>query len=134
MDVRGVTKGLSQFSIACGIVQALGSMAWAIWWVRNMWVHSNHVIDTRSVMEMMGRMLGNFQQCFRLEVPIVNTLVRMGKDEVGIGAIIRDSEDMVVAGFGRRVTGFFSPHIAECLALLESLSFDRVLVFEDQDS
>ena len=47
----------------------------------------------------------------------VDASVRIGKEEVGIRAIIRDSEGMVVAGFARRVTGFFSPHIAKCLAL-----------------
>ncbi|GMN71738.1 hypothetical protein TIFTF001_055958 [Ficus carica] len=105
MDVRNVTKGLSQFSIACGSVQALGSSA---------------TVDNQTKWKKPtgGSLKLN-----------VDTLVRMGNDEVGIGAIIRDSEGMVVAGFGRRVTGFFSPHIAECLALREGLSFDLVLGF-----
>ncbi|GMN54901.1 hypothetical protein TIFTF001_024040 [Ficus carica] len=72
----------------------LTSMAWAIWRTRDMWVHSNHVIDARSVMEMACTMLGDLQQCLRLEVPV---------EEVGIVAIIRDSEGMVVAGFARHI-------------------------------
>ncbi|GMN32600.1 hypothetical protein TIFTF001_044701 [Ficus carica] len=47
------------------------SMAWAIWRAWNMWVHSNHIIDAWDVMEMAGRMLGDFLQCFRLEVPVI---------------------------------------------------------------
>ncbi|GMN33857.1 hypothetical protein TIFTF001_041961 [Ficus carica] len=116
------------------------NMAWAIWWARNTWVHSNHVIDARSVMEMMGRLLGDFQQCLKHKVPIVSsatidnqirwkkptcgslklnvdTLACMGKEEVGIGAIIRDSKGMVVAGFTRRIK------IAETDAVL--LAFER---------
>ncbi|GMN64070.1 hypothetical protein TIFTF001_033144 [Ficus carica] len=49
--------------------------------------------------------------------------VHIGKEEASIGAIIRDSEGMVVAGFARCVTGFFLPHITVCLALREDLSF-----------
>ncbi|GMN54733.1 hypothetical protein TIFTF001_023860 [Ficus carica] len=67
---------------------------------------------------LFGGMFGDFQQCFKLEVPV---------EEVGIGALIRDSEGMVVAGFARRVTSLFSSHIVEYIALWEGLSFAQDL-------
>ena len=56
----------------------------------------------------------------------VDASVHIGKEEAGIGVIIRDFWGLVI-GFARRVTGFFSPHIAECLALWEGLSFAQDL-------
>ncbi|GMN60070.1 hypothetical protein TIFTF001_029170 [Ficus carica] len=57
----------------------------------------------------------------------VDAAISKNYNFAGIGAVIRDSSGALVACFLPTVQGFFSPHIAECLALREGLQFVKNL-------
>ncbi|GMN70550.1 hypothetical protein TIFTF001_039594 [Ficus carica] len=113
-------------------------------------VYSNHIIDAQSVMEIVGRMLGDFQQCFKLEVPVVSSptvdnqirwkkptgdslklnadvSVSIGKEEVGIGPIIRDSEGMNL-GLHIEIAETVAVRLASEVQNSSSISEDNVLM------
>lgn len=52
---------------------------------------------------------------------------RRGCNFISVGAAVRDFAGVVVARLAKKLKGFFSPHIVECLALREGLEFVRDL-------
>ncbi|GMN66693.1 hypothetical protein TIFTF001_035757 [Ficus carica] len=55
----------------------------------------------------------------------IDASVFPGSDHIGIGAAIRDEKGSILGAVAKSVEGFFSPFLAECLALREGLSFAK---------
>ncbi|PON83892.1 Ribonuclease H-like domain containing protein [Trema orientale] len=53
----------------------------------------------------------------------IDAAVKRDSPHVGVGIIVRDNFGMIVAAVTRKITGFFSPFLAECIAVRDGLHF-----------
>ncbi|GMN68400.1 hypothetical protein TIFTF001_037459 [Ficus carica] len=106
-------------------VEIFASISWAIWWSRNVRVFQNL---WKSPMEILEVVLTDRPP--QWQPPSLGHLklnVDAGCREecgfVGVGAVVRDSDGVVIACLARKLVGSFPPLTAEFLALREGLEF-----------
>ncbi|CAI9757751.1 unnamed protein product [Fraxinus pennsylvanica] len=139
--IFGISFGISFILAVLADFKFLSWKRWMVWWYRNKVVHSGlpqsaEIVGEVSVITARHRFYFEAPTPSSISpewrVPNIGELkintgaaAQLGEHYIGIGAVIRDHEGVVVSACSQRMVGGFQPEVAEAIALREGLLFAK---------